>query len=143
VTVNPNAVKADSFARFDIRVPNERPAKATTRLTVQIPAGLIFVSFQTKPGWRRTVTTERLPKPLDLEGTKITTRVASVTWVATSVASRIKPGEFDEFGMSALVPKRRGLQLVFPSLQGYAGGELVRWIGAPSSDLPAPRVRLT
>jgi hypothetical protein len=31
---------------------------------------------------------------------------------------------------------------VFPSLLTYANGEVVHWIGAESSDTPAPRVEL-
>jgi uncharacterized protein YcnI len=130
VTVNPGTAKAGSFARFAIRVPNERPRAATTRLTVQLPAGLEFVSFQVKPGWRRTVT---------MQGS----RIATVTWTATSSSARIRPGEFDEFGLSARVPNRRGGVLVFPSLQRYSNGETVRWIGPADADAPAPRVRLT
>ena len=30
----------------------------------------------------------------------------------------------------------------FPALQTYTGGEVVRWIGAPGSDHPAPQVTL-
>ena len=54
VTVNPNEVAADSFSRFAVRVPNERPNAATTKVVVRLPQGLFFVSFQPKPGWKRT-----------------------------------------------------------------------------------------
>jgi uncharacterized protein YcnI len=130
VTVNPDTAKAGSFSRFAIRVPNERDAAATIRLTVQLPAGLDFVSFQVKPGWRRTVT-------------RSGDRITSVTWTATRSDARIRPGEFDEFGLSARVPAKKGTVLVFPSLQRYSNGETVRWIGGPDADEPAPRVRLT
>ena len=53
VTVNPNEVPADSFARFAIRVPNERANADTTKVTLRLPQGLFFVNFQPKPGWRR------------------------------------------------------------------------------------------
>ena len=33
--------------------------------------------------------------------------------------------------------------LVFPALQTYTGGEVVRWIGSPDADEPAPRIQLT
>jgi uncharacterized protein YcnI len=32
--------------------------------------------------------------------------------------------------------------LVFPALQTYSDGSVVRWIGAETSDTPAPRVTL-
>lgn len=138
VTVNPNEVPADSFSRFAIRVPNERPSADTVKVTLQLPEGLFFVSFQPKPGWKRTVTMETLDPPAEVFGEKVTERVASVTWEGGSIA----PGEFDEFGMSAKVPDAPGTKLVFPSLQTYSNDEVVRWIGAPDADEPAPRVAL-
>jgi periplasmic copper chaperone A len=138
VTVNPPAAAAGSFARFDVRVPTERDV-ATTEVTLQVPEGLFLVSFQPKPGWTRTVEMERLAQPVEIFGDEITERVASVTWSG----GRIRPGEFDEFGMSARMPEQAGTELVFPALQTYAGGEVVRWIGPPDADEPAPRVEVT
>lgn len=138
VTVNPNEVAADSFARFAIRVPNERPNADTTKVTVRLPQGLFFVSFQPKPGWKRTVTMQKLDPPATVFGEKVTERVATVTWEG----GRIAPGEFDEFGMSAKVPNAPGRTLVFPALQTYSNGEIVRWIGPRDADEPASRVTL-
>jgi uncharacterized protein len=81
----------------------------------------------------------KLAKPITVEGETVTDRVATVTWSGGSIA----PGEFDEFGISAHVPNTPGRVLVFPALQTYTGGEVVRWIGAPDADEPAPRVQLT
>jgi periplasmic copper chaperone A len=138
VTVNPEAAAAGSFARFDIRVPTERDG-ATTDVTVQLPDGLFFVSFQPKPGWKRSVKMEQLAQPVEIFGDEITERVASVTWSGGQIA----PGEFDEFGMSVRMPETAGTELVFPALQTYAGGEVVRWIGPTDADEPAPRVEVT
>ena len=138
VTVNPNEVAADSFARFAVRVPNERPNADTTKVTVRLPEGLFFVSFQPKPGWKGTVTMEKLDPPATVFGEQVTERVATVTWEG----GRIAPGEFDEFGMSAKVPNAPGRMLVFPALQTYSNGEVVRWIGPPDADEPASRVTL-
>lgn len=138
VRLNPSEVPADSFSRFDIRVPNERPNAATTKVTVRLPKGLFFVSFQPKPGWKRTVKMEKLEPPVELFGTKLTERVVEVTWSGGTIA----PGEFDEFGMSAKMPNAPGRRLAFPSLQVYSNGEVVRWIGQPDADEPAPRVTL-
>jgi uncharacterized protein len=143
VTLNPATVKAGSFDKLDIRVPTERERASTTRVSVQLPPGLSFVAFKPKPGWRRTVTTARVNPPLIVFGNRITSRIATVTWTSTSAASRIGPGEFDEFEMTARVPETRGRTLVFPATQTYSNGEVVRWIGGPDADEPAPRVRLT
>ncbi len=139
VTLNPRDAAADSFAKFDVRVPNERPTADTIGVTIRLPQGLTDVSFQAKPGWRRTVTMEKLANPVTVEGEQVTERVATVNWSGGTIA----PGEFDEFGISAHVPNTPGRVLVFPALQTYTGGEVVRWIGAPDADEPAPRVQVT
>lgn len=139
VTVNPDEAAAGSFARFAVRVPNERPNAATVEVRMRLPEGLFFVSFQPKPGWRRTIRMEELAQPAEVFGEEITERVAEVTWTG----GRIEPGEFDEFGLSARVPEEEGAELVFPSTQRYSNGEVVRWIGPADSEEPAPRVRVT
>lgn len=138
ITMNPPEAAADSFARFDLRVPNERGVP-TVKVTVRLPEGLTFVGFQPKPGWKRTVVIAKLDKPVTAEGETVTERIAQVTWSGGTIG----PGEFDEFGISARVPNTPGKELVFPALQTYAGGDVVRWIGAADSDEPAPRVMLT
>jgi uncharacterized protein YcnI len=139
ITVNPNTVPVDSFSRFAVRVPNETPDTDTTKIVLKLPANLSFVSFQPKPGWTRSVTTVKLAKPVtNDEGEPVTERIDTVTWEG----GRIAPGEFDEFGISAKVPGEEAT-LVFPAIQTYSNGEVVRWIGAPDSDTPAPRVLLT
>jgi periplasmic copper chaperone A len=138
VTVDPDAVPADSFARFDIRVPNERENASTTKLVVKLPKGLVEVGFQPKPGWKRSVTMEKLAEPVTVEGETVTEQVGTVTWQGGNIA----PGEFDEFGISAKVPDEAGTKLTFPAVQTYSNGEVVRWIGAPDADEPAPQVTL-
>jgi periplasmic copper chaperone A len=138
ITVNPNEVPADSFSRFAIRVPTERPNADTTKIVLQLPEGLAFVGFQPKPGWKRTITMVKLANPVtNDEGETVTERIATVTWEG----GRIAPGEFDEFGLSAKVPAEQ-TTLEFPATQTYSNGEVVRWIGEPDADTPAPRVTL-
>jgi periplasmic copper chaperone A len=120
-----------------VRVPNERPNADTTEVTVQFPDGLTFVSFQPKPGWKRTIEMETLDEPIEVFGEEITEQVASVTWSG----GVIKPGEFDEFGVSFRVPETPGESLMFPSLQTYSNGEVVRWVDPdPEAETPAPQV---
>jgi uncharacterized protein YcnI len=136
VTLNPREVEPGSFARLDVRVPSERPDAATTSVSLRLPDGLFFVSFQPKPGWERTVETERLDEPVEVSGQDVQERIASVTWSG----GRIRPGEFEEFGLTARIPEEEGGELTFPAVQRYAGGETVRWIGPEDADEPAPRV---
>lgn len=138
ITVNPSSVPADSFARFAIRVPNERGDASTTQLSVRLPDGLVFVSFEPKPGWTRTVTMRKLAEPVTVEGERVTEQVGTVTWQGGNIG----PGEFDEFGLSARVPAEAGGTLSFPAVQTYSDGEVARWIGPQSSDEPAAQVRL-
>lgn len=114
VTLNPGNAPAESFSRFALRVPTEEGVP-TVKLSIQLPEGL-EVRFQPKPGWQRTQSG----------------RV--VTWSGGEIA----PDEFDEFGLSFQVPNTPGETLSFPATQTYANGKVVRWIGAPESEEPAP-----
>ena len=119
MTMNPEKAPADSFSRFALRVPTEEDVP-TVKVSIQLPAGLDEVSFQPKPGWKRTQSG----------------RV--VTWSGGPIG----PGEFDEFGLSMHLPNTPGKVLVFPATQTYANGKVVHWIGALTSDEPAPHVTL-
>jgi periplasmic copper chaperone A len=140
VTLNPREWEAGGFARFAVRVPNERDNADTTRVTVQLPENVVSASFQPVEGWKRTVEMERLDEPIEEEGEEpITERLATVTWSG----GRIRPGEFQEFGVSFQVPEDAvGEALAFPSIQTYSNGEVVRWIGPEDADEPAPRVEV-
>jgi periplasmic copper chaperone A len=140
VTLNPREWEAGGFAKFDVRVPNERENADTTRVTLRFPEQVISASFQPVEGWRRTVKMARLDEPIDDEGEQITERIDTVTWSG----GRIRPGEFQEFGVSFQVPEEQpGTELTFPSVQVYSNGEVVRWIGPPDADTPAPIVAVT
>jgi periplasmic copper chaperone A len=136
VTVNPREWEAGGFAKFDVRVPNERDGADTTRVTLKFPEQVISASFQPVEGWRRTVKMVQLDEPIDDEGEQITERIDTVTWSG----GRIRPGEFQEFGMSFQVPEEAGSEMTFPAVQVYSNGETVRWIGPPDADSPAPTV---
>jgi periplasmic copper chaperone A len=138
VTLNPEEWEAGGFARFAVRVPNERDNATSTRLTIQFPESVVEASFMPAPGWKRTVKMARLAEPIEEEGEEpITERIASVTWSGGT----IRPREFVEFGVSFQVPDTPGEDLLFPSLQTYSSGEIVRWIAPdPEADTPAPRI---
>jgi uncharacterized protein YcnI len=137
VTLNPPEWEAGGFARFAVRVPNERDNADTTRVTVKFPEQILAASFQPIEGWQRTVKMARLDQPIEDEGERITERIDTVTWSG----GRIRPGEFEEFGVSFQVPEvEPGTELAFPSLQRYSNGEVVRWIGPADADEPAPIV---
>lgn len=139
VTLNPNEWEAGGFARFAVRVPNERDDADTIEVTVRFPQSIISASFQPMPGWERSIEMEPLDEPIEEEGEQITEHIASVTWTG----GRIRPGEFEEFGVSFRVPETPGEDLVLPALQTYSNGEVVRWVEPPDGEAPAPIVTVT
>lgn len=143
VTLQPTQVAPGDFTRLDVRVPNERDNVGTTKVEVQFPAGFIFVSTEPVPGWTAKVTKRKLAKPVEVFGEKQTEEVDTVTWTGDGKTGIVKPGQFQDFGLSVGMPDAPGETLTFKALQTYAGGEVVRWIGPPDSDEPAPQVVLT
>ena len=129
VTLQPSEASAGSFTVLDIRVPNESEDTATTKVDVQVPEGFESARYQPVPGWDAEVTVEG-------------DRVTQITWTGDGESGKIDPGEFVDFPISVRIPEAEG-PLTFPALQTYEDGEVVRWIGEPDSDKPAPVVTVT
>lgn len=132
VTIQPNEAIVGSFSRFVVRVPNEREDASTIKVKVELPP-LAFPSFEPKDGWERREKTGEFDEPIDAFGEEVTEGVTSVTWSG----GQIGPGEFTEFGFSVRMPDEP-TTLEFRAIQTYDSGEVVRWIGAPDADEPAP-----
>jgi periplasmic copper chaperone A len=131
VTLQPDSAPAGGFTRLDVRVPNERDDKATTKVVVRFPSGFEHASYEPAAGW-------------DVEVARKGDFVDTITWTAQSGRDAIAPGQFRDFGLSVGLPEGEpGDALTFKALQTYAGGEVVRWIGPADSDEPAPQVTLT
>ncbi len=144
VTLQPNAAPAGGFARLDVRVPSERDDAPTRKIVVELPAGFATARYEPVPGWRIAVAMRKLATPVTSEGETQTDEVDTITFAATGANRGIEPGQFQDFGISVRLPERpAGTKLTFKALQTYAGGEVVRWIGRPNSDEPAPQVTLT
>jgi uncharacterized protein YcnI len=144
VTLQPPEAPAGGFTRLDVRVPTERDNASTTKVVVQMPPGFLSVSTEPVPGWDAQLTMRQLDEPVEQFGEQVTEEVGRVTFTADGEASAIKPGQFQDFGLSLAVPEGRpGSMLTFKALQTYSNGEVVRWIGPPDSEEPAPQVELT
>ena len=144
VTLQPDEAPAGGYARLDVRVPNEEEAKDTTKVQIQMPAGFAHASYEPVAGWKVDVKKTKLAKPVKTDDGTITEEVSQITWTGDGRTGTIKPGQFQDFGLSVGLPdKKPGTKLTFKALQTYTGGEVVRWIGAPESDKPAPQVTLT
>jgi uncharacterized protein YcnI len=120
VEASPEKVPADSVSRITLAAEGEESVPAV-KLTVQMPAGVTDVTAHPAPGW------------------KLAVNGRIVTWSG----GKIEEGKEGKFSFSAHMPATPGQVLVFPSLVTYANGKVVHWIGAESSDTPAPRVELT
>ena len=140
VTLQPSEAPAGDYVVLDVRVPNERDDAATRKVDVQVPPGFVFASYQPVAGWSAEVTMEKIAKPLTNHGEQIDEQVSKITWTATGNGAAIGPGQFQDFPVSVQIPGEAGDTLTFKALQTYDDGEVVRWIGAPESEHPAPQV---
>ena len=119
IQVSPTAVAPGDAAKFTVLVPGERDVE-TTRVELKMPAGLLPFSYGETPGWKR-----ELVKASN-------GAVDRVVWTGS-----VPKDGFAEFSFLAGTPEKPG-ELVFKALQTYSDGTIVRWIGAPGSDQPAP-----
>lgn len=141
VTLQPESVPAGGFTRLDVRVPNELDDATTTKVEVQFPPGFLFASYEPVPGWAGAVKFRKLDEPAEAFGEEFNEEVDTVTF--TAEGKGIQPGQFQDFGLSLGIPDTPGETLTFPALQTYSNGDVVRWIGDPESEEPAPTVALS
>jgi uncharacterized protein len=143
VTLNPKEAAAGAYTVLDVRVPNERDNASTTKVEMQMPPGVAAVSYQAVPGWSVKVVKAKLAKPIQTDDGPITEGVSTMTWTADGQGAAIAPGQFGDFPLQMQIPGKAGDVLTFKALQTYSNGEVVRWIGSPSADEPAPTVTVT
>jgi periplasmic copper chaperone A len=140
VTLQPSEAPAKGFVVEDVRVPTEEENASTTKVAVQFPDGFAEVSFQPVPGWNVDVKKTKLAQPITTdEGDKLTEQVSQVIWTGGKIA----PGEFQDFPVSLQMPDKAGTSLTFKTIQTYSNGKVVRWIGPPDAEEPAPQVKVT
>jgi uncharacterized protein YcnI len=131
VSLHPNVLPSGANATLVLRVPNEEDKASTTSVRIQVPPGFLDVSADPPPGWKFSTKTR---KPVKTDEGTLTTEVSEADFTGGS----IPPGDFAQFPMSVVIPGHAGQQLTFKTLQGYSNGKVVRWIGAPDTDSPAP-----
>jgi LPXTG-motif cell wall-anchored protein len=120
VEPSPEKVPAGSVSRITLSAEGEESVPAV-KLTVQMAPGVTDVVAHHTRGWKQSVNGR------------------IVTWSGGTIPN----GEEGKFAFSAKMPVLPGRVLVFPALVTYQDGKVVHWIGAESSDMPAPRVTLT
>jgi uncharacterized protein YcnI len=120
VEPSPEQVPANSTSKITLSVEGEENVPAI-ELAVQMPSGVTKIVAHPTKGWKQSVTGR------------------IVMWKG----GKIPHGAEGKFAFTAHMPNTPGRVLVFPALVAYQDGKVVHWIGAESSDTPAPRVTLT
>jgi uncharacterized protein len=135
VTLQPNEAPEGAYTVLDVRVPNESDSENTTKVAVQFPEGFGDVSYQAVPGWKVEVIHQKLKVPIQTDDGPVTEGVKEVIFSG----GRLAPGQFRDFPLSVQVLGKAGEVLTFKAVQTYEK-EIVRWIGAPETEHPAPQV---
>jgi len=141
VRLDPATAAAGSWTTFAVKVPNESGTASTVKLQLKMPAGVMSASYQPVAGWTTKVVKSKLPKPVQTDDGPMDEAVTEIDWTATGKG--IEPGQYQAFGVTLKVPSAAGTDIAFKAVQSYSDGDISRWIGAPSSDEPAPTVAVT
>ena len=147
VTIQPPEAQQGGYMKFDVRVPNERDDAGTSEVQFNLPEDVPIRSVRVEPvpGWDSEIEMRTLDEPIEAgEGDPVTEVVASITWSG----GLINPGEFQDFPISMGPLPEDVDEMLFPSIQTYDSGEVVRWINPPGAEGeevedPAPRLTLT
>ncbi|WP_022926955.1 YcnI family protein [Patulibacter americanus] len=143
VTVQPPEAAAGTYAVVNVRVPNEKDDRGTTKVEVQVPPGVSYAAYQPVPNWTAKITTRAPAKPFSVQGEPVKEEIDTITFTGKGREGVIAPGQFLQFPVSIRVPDgAEGSKVAFKALQTYEGGEVVRWIGAEDSEAPAPALTL-
>jgi periplasmic copper chaperone A len=148
VTVNSTDARQGGSGKVTVRVPNESETAGTTKVAISMPTDMLLSSVRAKPhaGWTFTAPKVALATPVKQGDKTITEAVATITWTADPGVS-IVPGSFDEFEFTAGKLPTDKTSVLFPAIQTYSDGKVVRWIepkvaGAAEPAHPAPMLVL-
>ncbi len=142
VRVQPEEAAAGAYTVLRVNVPNENVELTTTRVEVRFPPGFAYALSQPVEGWSVDVKMTKAAKSA-ITGRSTPARVGRVIWTARDRRAEIEPGQFEDFPIAVQIPGGVGDRLAFKALQTYEGGEVVRWVGGPGSQTPAPQVLIT
>lgn len=124
-------------------VPTESAKAVTSEVQVHLPtsAPFAFATVQQLAGWKATVTTAKLSRPVEVGGARITEAPVAVTWTAQP-GTQLTDGEFQHFTI-AVGPMPDVGRLLLPVTQRYSDGTVVHWNqrtpgGGGEPEHPAP-----
>ncbi|MEO7259691.1 MAG: YcnI family protein [Jatrophihabitantaceae bacterium] len=149
VSVSSPSATQGGYASITFKVPTESATASTTALKVQLPAEQPLASVSVLPiaGWSYKVTKAKLATPISSDDGDITEAVSLIEWKADSAGAAIKPGEFNQFTISA-GPLPKAPSITFKAIQSYSDGSTVSWIeqaaegSGTEPEHPAPTLTL-
>jgi uncharacterized protein YcnI len=142
VTVVPGSVPGGGTETFAVRLSNEQPDLATTRLELTFPADVVIPFAQVAPvgKWKAKVDMRRVDPPVTVDGEEVDEAVASIVWTGGEVA----PKQFEQFLVTAGPLPADGGRLVLAAAQGYEDGTVDRWTAPAQKGWPgAPTIAIT
>jgi uncharacterized protein len=141
VSLHPNAIPQGSFITTNVRVPNEESNASITSVAIKLPTGVLDAEGEPPAGWTFRAKTKKLAKPVTTDDGTISTEVTEVIFSG----GKTPPGEFVSLPLTLSIPDsaKQGDVVGFPTVQTYSNGKIVRWIGSPTSDQPAPTIDIT
>jgi uncharacterized protein YcnI/catechol 2,3-dioxygenase-like lactoylglutathione lyase family enzyme len=142
IRVQPEEAAAGAYTVLRVNVPTESADLATTQVEVRFPPGFGYALSQPVAGWSVDVRMTKAAKST-ITGQTVPAHVGRVVWTAEEPRAEIPPGQFEDFPIAVQMPGKVGETLTFKAQQTYEDGEVVRWVGGPGTQAPAPQVLVT
>lgn len=137
VTIDPKTGSTGSYAKLTFRVPHGCEGSSTTKISVQLPEGVLSVKPQVHFGWDVSVKKTKLKSPAMLHGKEVTETVSEITWKGGPLSDDY----MDEFGVSLKLPENSSdPKLVFPVIQECEKG-INRWVEVAKTEEEAHKKR--
>ena len=127
VSVKPDVSQPGAWETYTMKVPVEK-AVNTTKVTLKVPEGTEFESYQPIAGWDVSLDKDAAGK------------TKTVTWKATGAG--IAEGQFQQFSFVAKNPEKE-TEAVWDAYQYYKDGTVVEWTGDKSADTPHAITKIT
>jgi uncharacterized protein YcnI len=136
---SPDPLTQGSYAEIVFLAPNEQATADFTKLEVDFSttSPIPGVDVKPLPGWDYQVTTTQLANPVRMAKDTVTTAVKSVVWTAQP-GSGVRPGELQEFTITANGLPTNTTELDLPAVQTYDNGVVVDWNQAVPATGPEP-----
>jgi uncharacterized protein YcnI len=145
ISLHPNTIPAGAFVTLNVRVPGEQEGAYADKVDMLVPQGFTDLDTQNVPGWTVKEVMTKLAKPIQTDDGPVTEEVSQIVWSGDrSQLGRLDNGTFIQFPLSIAMPEDiTGQSLAFKTLEYYSNGKVVRWIGPPSAEFPAPTINVT